>query len=245
MRERIGIVVQVRMARSRLPGKALLPIEEKPLLRRLCDRVMLSRRADTLLVATSDQPADEAIEDACHSWGLPVFRGSETDLITRLLGAAQAHNLTALVRATGDDPLTDPNGIDELISTYLETEAELMHNEHRRGYPFGTRAEVISVDALQQCSHLVTVPGEREDFIGWMRASTAYFHYLAVSAPLHLIRPDYFLTVGYREDVELLSRVYRRFGLGDDIPLASIIRYLHQHPEVVRINQHLHTEFPD
>ena len=245
MRERVGIVVQSRMGSSRLPGKALLPIEGKPLLRRLCDRVALSQRADALVVATSDQPADQAIEDACRSWGLPIFRGPEVDLVTRLLGAARAHNLTALVRVTGDNPLADPDGIDELISAYLESGADLVHNKHRGGYPYGTGAEVIATDALRRCSHLVAEPGVREEFIGWMKADPSHFHCLSVSAPPHLIRPDYFLTVDYSEDVELLSCIYRTLGLDDDIPLVRIIRYLDEHPEVARINQHLHTGFPD
>src|SRR2546429_6612970 len=114
--ERFGIVVQARLNSSRLPRKALHPIRGKSLLYRLCDRMTQSREAQTLLVATSDQPQDKEIQDACRARGIPVFRGSERDLTSRLLGAAQAHNLTAFVRVTGDNPLTDPEGIDELIS---------------------------------------------------------------------------------------------------------------------------------
>lgn len=245
MADKVGIVVQARFGSTRLPGKALLPIDGKPLLQRLCDRVRDIPQAQLLLVATSDQPADEVIAQACHGWGVPVVRGPETDLVARLLGACQSYDLTALVRVTGDNPLTDPDGIAELISCYLNSGADLVHNKHRRGYPYGTGAEVIAASALQRCSQLISDPVDREDFITWMRSKPSCFRCLSVSAPAPLVRPDYFLTVDYPQDLELFCVIYCRFGLDDRVSLRDVVQFLDQHPEVAGMNQHLHTGFPD
>ncbi len=245
MPERIGIVVQARMESERLPGKALLQIEGVPLLRRLCNRVAMSRLAHALIVATSDEPEDWEIGNACRGWDLPVHHGPKMDLVARLLGAAEAHGLTALVRVTADNPLTDPEGVDALVSAYRAGQSDLVHNKHRRGYPYGTGAEIVSVDALRRCAHLIADPGSREEFIGWMKTQTGVFRCVAINAPSNLIRPEYFLTVDYSEDVELFGSVYRHFKSDDGVPLERVLLYLDEHPDVARINQHLHAGFPD
>jgi len=243
--ERVGIVVQARMGSSRLPGKALSPIEGKPLLRRLCDRVVLSRRANTLVVATSDQPADQLIEDACRSWGIPVFRGPEQDLTMRLLGAAQAYGLTVLVRVTGDNPLTDPEGIDELISAFWDHKPDLAHNSHRNGYPYGTGAELVRVSVLERCDRELTSVHKRENVMSFVRQHVDRFSCLKVNAPVHLLRPQYFLTVDYPEDVLLLSQIYAHFNGRNDIRLAEIIEFLDTEPTLARLNAHLHQGFSE
>ena len=243
--ERIGIVVQTRLNSSRLPGKALRPICGKSLLYRLCDRMTRSREAQTLLVATSDQPQDEQIEDACRARGIPVFRGPERDLTSRLLGAAQAHNLTAFVRVTGDNPLTDPEGIDELISTFRGHGADYAHNAHRNGYPYGTGADVVCLSALERCNRELQGEDERENFIVFMRQHPDMFPCVRVSAPAHLFRPEYFLTVDYQEDIELMSRIYAEFDGRDDVKLTDVVTFLDTNPKVAALNRHRHSQFPE
>lgn len=230
------------MRSLRLPGKVLQPVGGVPLLRRLYVRLGASRRADAVIVATSVEPDDTAIERDCRRWEIPVYRGAMTDLIERLSGAAGEYGLTAIVRATADNPLTDPEGIDALIDTYLATRADLVHNKHRRGYPYGTGAEIVSTDALRRCDALATQPEDREDFIGWMARQRDGFRCLTVDAPETLIRP-YFLTVDYPEDLRLFTHIYGQMA-SDDAPLAAVVKYLDEHPEIANINRHLHTTFP-
>ena len=243
--ERFGIVVQARLNSSRLPRKALHPIRGKSLLYRLCDRMTQSREAQTLLVATSDQPQDKEIQEVCRARGIPVFRGPERDLTSRLLGAAQAHNLTAFVRVTGDNPLTDPEGIDELISTFRADGADYVHNAHRSGYPYGTGAEVVRTSALARCDRELQDEDERENFIIFMRQHPDTFPCVRLSAPAHLLRPEYFLTVDYQEDVQLMSRIYAEFDGRDDVKLTNIIDFLDANPKVAALNRYRHSQFPE
>jgi spore coat polysaccharide biosynthesis protein SpsF len=244
-RERVGIVVQARMGSSRLPGKALLPIEGKPLLRRLCDRVSHSRRAVALVVATSDQPSDDSIEAACRAWGVAVFRGPERDLVTRLVGAARRYALTLLVRVTGDNPLTDPGGIDELVETLSDRHVEWVHNGHRRGYPYGTGADLFRVAALERCDRAMSNGHDRENFVLFLRQNPKQFPCLKLEAPAHFVRSQYFLSVDYSEDLILVSRIYARFNGRDDMTLQEITEYLDSQPELARLNSHLHQPFSD
>ncbi len=248
---KIGIIVQVRLGSSRLPQKALLDVEGKPLLQRLCNRLRLSRRADDLIVATSNQPSDQPIEDACRAWGVPVCRGPEKDLTTRLLETARARGLTAVVRVTGDNPLTDPGGVDELIAAFLdsaessENGAAIVHNAHRNGYPYGTGAEIASRSLLDICDRELHSPDEREYFMSFARQQGGRFACIKLAAPARLLRPQYFLTVDYREDLALHKEIYRCFGGRDDMKLAEIIAFLDANPSLAKLNSHLHQQFAE
>lgn len=250
-REKIGIVVQARMRSTRLPGKALMEIAGKPLLQRLCQRMKLCRRADDLVVATSERRDDDRIADACLSWGVPVVRGPEQDVTTRFLKAARSCELTAVVRVTADNPLTDPQGIDDLISAYLqsksrgEDQASLVHNAHRRGYPYGTGAEMAAYSVLDECDRELKTPAERENFMLFARQHSSRFHCIKRDAPPQRFRPQYFLTVDYSEDLRLQNRIYRHFDGNDEIELERIISYLDGNPQLTEMNAHLHQQFTE
>ena len=245
--ERIGIVVQVRLGSSRLPRKALIDVEGKPLLQHLCERMRLCRRADDFIVATSDQQQDEEIEDACRAWKVPVWRGPEKDLTSRLLGVARTHDIDAMVRVTGDNPLTDPEGIDEMICAFRENrgEATIAHNVHRNGYPYGTGAEIASRALLEICDRELESPDEREGFMTFARQHAERFKCIKLDGPSHLLRPDYFLTVDFPEDVALQKKIFAHFGGRCDMKLGEIIAFLDADPRLPRLNSHLHRQFSE
>jgi spore coat polysaccharide biosynthesis protein SpsF (cytidylyltransferase family) len=228
------------MGSTRLPGKALLRLEGEPLLLRLCKHVALSRVPDTLAVATSDQPRDRAIVAACESWGIPVFCGPEYDLTARLLGAAREYRLDAVVRVTGDNPLTDPDGIDALIRAFRKHDVDMVHNVHHLGYPYGTGAELMKVAVLEWCDRTLSGTHEREYVFHYVRRSAERFSCIKLNAPPELHRPGLFLTVDYSEDVWLARRIYQHFGGRNDMRLREIVQFLDANPEIGRVNSHLH-----
>lgn len=228
------------MGSTRLTGKVLRPIQGKALLRRLCDRVRLSRRADTVVVAASVNPADQKIEEACRSWGIAVFRGPEKDLTTRLLGAARTFELTALVRVTADNPLTDPAGIDRLIEIFEQEKPGLVYNGQESGYPHGTAAELMAVAVLENYDRELISPDDRELVFSIARSQSERYRCIEVDAPPEVFRPQYCLSVDYPEDLELMNVIYGHFGGRDDVRLSEIIQFLDANPSVAGLNTHLH-----
>ena len=239
------------MGSQRLPGKALAEIEGKPLLQRLCSRMRRCRLADAVIVATSGEREDGAIAEACAEWGFPVFRGPAKDLTTRLLGATRANELDAIVRVTADNPLTDPAGIDELIDTFLTNQPTrgndpaIVHNMHQRGYPYGTGAECMGRQLLELCDEHLRNAEERENFAQFARQNSKQFECTRIDAPPHLLRPQYFLTVDYPEDLALQREIHAHFCGRDDMGMAEIVEYLDANPALTKLNSHLHSQFAE
>lgn len=250
-RGRVGILVQARMGSKRLPGKALAGIAGEPLLKRLCQRMRLCRLADEVIVATSNESEDDAIFDACGSWGFKSFRGPAQDLTTRLLGAAKAYGLKVFVRVTADNPLTDPVGIDNLIGAFYETEAArqgrpiILHNMHRKGYPYGTGAEVANSTLLDFCDRNLHSLLEREHFAQFAKQPWSNIECMRLDAPLECLRPQYFLTVDYPQDLQLQNRIHNELCGCGDFSLQNVIGILDGSPELAKMNSHLHQQFPE
>ena len=237
------------MASKRLVGKALIELHGKPLLQRVCNRVRGSQLADEVMVATSERPEDDPIAESCQEWGITVFRGQEKDLTTRLLGAVHAKNLDGFVRVTGDNPLTDPDGIDEMIDRFLHAcnaadDGLVIHNMHRKGYPYGTGAEVISRSLLEWCNWELHSPDDRENFAQRAKRDPR-FACVKLDAPGHLLRPQYFLTVDYNEDLYLQREIFGHFSDDNHMSLAQVIEFLDANPKLATMNSHLHRQFPD
>ena len=95
-------IIQARMGSTRLPGKVLRDVAGETMLARVVRRIQLARTLDTVVVATTVAPSDNAIVAECERLGVAVFRGSEQDVLDRYRQAACAHHADVTVRITSD-----------------------------------------------------------------------------------------------------------------------------------------------
>ena len=114
------IVIPARYASVRLPGKALLPIAGKPLIRWVYERARASTLADDVLIATDD----ERIRQACEAFNASVVMtspdcASGTDRVRQALIGREAD---IVINLQGDEPQVEPAIIDGLIRVMEEEE---------------------------------------------------------------------------------------------------------------------------
>src|SRR5471030_1273382 len=64
---RVVAVIQARMGSTRLPGKVLKPIAGQPLLWHIVHRLKKCHLLEDIAVATTVNPADEAIVEWCNA----------------------------------------------------------------------------------------------------------------------------------------------------------------------------------
>jgi len=232
-------VVNVRMESTRLPGKALRDVCGKPLLERLLDRLRLARSVDRIVVATSVRPANDAIESFCQARRIECFRGSEDDVLSRLLGALNAARATTGVVVFGDGPLVDPAIIDNVVGEYRRATPpyHFVGNDLKTTYPPGMEVEVFSVAALADADRKCSDPAVREHGTLYLRLNPGTYRLLNVEAPAQLRRPDLELEVDTAADLQVLEWVITRFGTRTDFSLADIIRLLDAQPQLTAINR--------
>lgn len=111
-----AIFVQARMSSSRLPGKVLLDLGGKPVLRWVVDRCRQARFATSVVVLTSAQRDDDAIASYCEAEGIDFLRGPLEDVLERFYLASEFYNVKNFVRVTADCPFIEPTIIDTVIA---------------------------------------------------------------------------------------------------------------------------------
>lgn len=156
-------ISQARMGSTRLPGKIMLPALGRPLLHWHLTRLSRARLVDRLVVATTVEAQDDPIVDFCDEAGVAVFRGSESDVLSRYAGAAASFGAATIVRVTSDCPLIDPALIDQAIAAYgaARPAADYLSIDVS-DLPRGLDAEVFSRAALVAADREAREPAERE-----------------------------------------------------------------------------------
>lgn len=163
-------VVQARCGSSRLPGKALLSLNGRPMLDHVLERVKATDGIGYVVLATSTAVKDAALMAIAEKRGIPVWRGPEKDVLTRVADAAEWADADVVVRVTADCPFWAPEIGDEVISAFFDARTDYLSNDtSRSGYPDGTDVEVFTRQALQLAVAGATKAEDREHVTPWIR----------------------------------------------------------------------------
>lgn len=209
---RPGIILQARIASTRLPHKALMPIGGRTLLEQ-CLRRLLEGRAARVVLATTDRAEDDALEAIASRLGVATYRGAADDVLGRFAACATEFNLDPIVRATGDNPAVDIDASARLLAALRLTDAGYVREE---GLPYGAGVEAFRGIALERAADLASDPQDREHVTTFIRQRPHLFGVLHLRAPRSLVRPDLRLTVDTGADLEYVRELYFRAGL--DLP---------------------------
>ncbi len=235
-----AIIVQARMTSSRLPGKVLRSVLGKPLLEYQIERLRRVKGAQALVVATTTNATDDVICEFCTRLDLPVFRGSEEDVLGRYYQAAVITNADHIVRVTSDCPLIDPDVIDKVIALYNAGERfDYVSNTIERSYPRGLDVEVFSMKALGEMHREAKRAHQREHVTPFIQDQQERYRVGQVHHELDLSSHRW--TVDTIEDFELIRLILEalypvtpRFGMQDVLDLCA------KHPTWITLNQHVH-----
>jgi spore coat polysaccharide biosynthesis protein SpsF len=234
---RVIATIEARMGSSRLPGKVLMPAAGRPLLALMVERVRRARYVDEVVVATTTADRDQAIVDLCRAEGITVFRGSEDDVLGRVVAAGREHGAEVCVLLTGDCPLHDPLVIDQHVTTFLAARphVDYVTNCEARSYPHGLDCQVLAWKTLAETAEITadTPPaasGRRpfREHVGWyVRRHPERYRRLDVIAPPGLSNPYFRITLDYQEDYDRIRDAYEalyprdpRFSTADLLDLG-------------------------
>ncbi|MFC2025903.1 cytidylyltransferase domain-containing protein [Chloroflexota bacterium] len=254
-------IIQARFTSSRLPGKVLMDIGGQSMLVRVVERVKQAKTIDNVVVATTTDTTDNAVEALCVRHGYPCYRGSNHDVLDRYLQTAKIYNAEVVIRITADCPIIDPHVIDKTVDAFLgkntgglelsksdividadhsppefpyDFAANRLPPPWGRTYPIGLDTEVCAFQGLELAWKEADLPHQREHVMPFFYDQPDRFRILHITHD-----PDYGSlrwTVDTGKDLELLRQIFASFPGRNNFTWLEVLELFEQHPEMAQIN---------
>lgn len=237
---KIVSTIEARMGSSRLLGKTLRKIMGKPMLELMIERVKKSNLINEIVIATSENPKDDAIEILAKRLNVGCFRGSEGDVLNRVFKAAKAYEADHIVELWGDCPLIDPEIIDKMIKYYLENDFNCVGTCLDKTFPWGISALIFPTKILEEVSQITQDPIDRENVSNYIYEHPDRYTVGHLPCPPELNHPEIRLTVDELDDFELVKTIFEHLTpINPDFRTIDIIKFLEPDYEIKNINMHV------
>jgi spore coat polysaccharide biosynthesis protein SpsF len=232
----VTAIIQARMGSTRFPGKSLRPIAGVPLLEHIIIRLKQVPEIDLILLAIPENESESPLIEFAHQLHVPVFQGSEEDVLGRFVKAGESVQTEHVVRVCGDNPLIDIPLLSSLIQAHLTDNAD--YTLPQDPVPLGSACEVVRLETLKKVNELAKSSMYREHVTTWFHEYPSSFSIKRVEAPNYLRDHLYRLTVDTDQDFQLMDEVFNNLVHSSDLPLSleTVIEYLIAHPETAALN---------
>ena len=238
MKKKVAAIIEARMTSTRLPGKVLMESCGKPLLQHMIERLKRSNRLDDVIVATTVNATDDGIVELCKEIGCNYFRGSEADVLLRVLDAARAFSVDVIVETTGDCPFIDWRHVNQLMNIYDTGEYDFVSNATVRSFPDGFDIRIFSQRALEEVNNISDDPLDHEHVAIYFPAHPDEYKCFNLMADGDECRPDLEVTLDEIGDYKLINAVFEAlYPLNSDFACMDIIDYLNNNPELLKYTQ--------
>lgn len=235
---RIVATIEARMTSSRLPGKVLMKAAGKPMLECLVNRLKAVQSLSEIVLATTINEADDQLEEFAKRMNIGCYRGSESDVMQRVICAAESAEADIVVEITGDCPIIDPQLVEQVIRIFIANQADYVSNSHIRSYPDGMDTQVFKLSTLKHSAAMTEDQLDHEHVTLHIRNHPKHFSKLHLVSPPESHWPGLGLTLDESRDYELLKKIIEYFEPTN--PLFScrdVIGLLRERPEWVAINR--------
>lgn len=237
---KIVAIVQARMGSTRLPGKVMRTILDKPVILWDIDRISSSMSIDEIVIAIPYGDENDIIESTIKQYNrkIVIIRGSENDVLDRYYKAAVQTKADGVIRITSDCPLIDPTVIDMVVNEFLNTDCDYCSNTLKLTYPRGMDTEIFTFKALERTWNEAKKDYEREHVTPYIREHPNIFKLHNVSNEEDLSRLR--LTLDTKEDFELITHIYHQLYPTKKMFLLKDIQGLFdRRPDLIKINEHI------
>lgn len=235
---KIVATIEARMTSSRLPGKVMLSAGGKPMLEHLVDRLKAVPSLQEIVIATTVNDADQPLADFAAQAGIVCFRGSEHDVMRRVIGAAESVDADVVVEITGDCPIIDPQIVEQIIRIFIANKADYVSNAHVRSYPDGMDVQVFALETLKRSAAMTQSKLDREHVTLHIRNHPELFSHLHVLAPPEIHWPELGLTLDEPKDYELIKQVIENLQADKrQFSCLDAVRLMRSRPDLLGINQ--------
>ena len=237
----IGIIVQARTGSTRLPEKVIQPFYgELTILDLLLEKA--KKLELPLVLATTVNPLDERLCKLAYQHKVPVFRGSENDVLDRFIQAAHQFRFSKIIRVCADNPFLDLAGLQILSDAFEQSDADYLGFQLEGNKPsilthFGFWAEAVRLDALEKAVRLTSEKLYHEHVTNFIYGNPTLFKVQFMAAdPIVYSRTDIRMTLDTAEDFDIQQKIFATIiKENPNFGIREIVGWLDQHPDLLEM----------
>jgi spore coat polysaccharide biosynthesis protein SpsF len=228
-------IVQARMGSSRLPNKMILPFFKKLSILEIILKKLKSNFPDIkIILATPISNENDSLVKIAKKSGCAVYRGSEENVLERLIEAATYNNYNNIIRVCADNPFLDIKEMKRLIEFTGENFAYDYISFKVNDQPsiishFGFWSEYVKLDALKSIASKTSDIIYQEHVTNYIYGNPNNFkiYLLEVNAVVNGI--NYIrMTLDTLDDFKMLSDIYSKLNskYGVSFGVDEIIEFM-------------------
>lgn len=237
-----GIVIQARSGSTRMPAKILLPFcGGRRIIDIVIDNIKRECPGKRIVLATTENPQDAIFEEIAAAHGIDCFRGSEDNVLSRFIGAADRFGLDRIIRVCSDNPFLDAASFRTLFDAQSESGADYVCFAFPDGRPtikshLGLFAELATTEALKKAASLTDEKLYLEHVTIFLYTHPEIFSICRINLPDFLQgRLDLRLTLDTPSDFNLLKELFEKIQTAPDASLSKLVELVDENPEYGKI----------
>ena len=240
----IDIFILARLDSKRLPKKQLKKIGKEYLLKILVDRLKKSKRIRNIVVCTTSRKIDDSLVNFLKKKKILFFRGSEKDVLDRMLKAAKQFETDVIIDVEGDKIYTDPKLVDLVANEFSDKKTQFVIGSRDKRtfdptdhfihgiFPTGFQTKILEkLCEIKKTKNTET--GYKEMFFSEKICRKKYLSLPKKNKIPEKIR----LTLDYPEDYELAKKIFS--NLGKEFHYKDIIQLYSKNPEIFDITKEI------
>jgi spore coat polysaccharide biosynthesis protein SpsF len=235
----IDIFILARSTSHRLPKKHLQKINGKTVIENLVNRMKKSKKVRKIVVCTTDLPSDDKFVKFLKEKNIEYFRGSDKDILKRLLDAATFHKTDIIIDVSGDKIYTDPEYVDKVSEILQNEEIDFVHGNNSE-FEFNPSSLFIhgvipggfKTTALKKICNLKKTVNTEDGYTEFFTLNDTIQKKYIIPDIDFRFTDKIKLDLDYHEDLILAEKIFK--NLGNDFHTKDILELLSSKPELVK-----------
>ena len=217
------------MSSTRLPGKVLQSLEEKPMIDYQLQRISKCKFVQKIVVATSEEMSDDLLVEHLTRSRVEVVRGPLDDVFSRFIKVLDIYRPEYFIRITADCPLVMPDIIDSMVEEFEKSQPDYLSNALEPSFPDGLDVEIVKSSALRRLNSMKLSPTEREHVTLGIYSRPGIFEASNFRNETDLSIERW--TVDYPQDLDFIRGIVRFENTQSDLlTVSQVLKYLDKHP---------------
>ena len=237
MSHNTAIIIQARLGSTRLPKKIMLPFQETTILQYIINKLTVLNLP--IIVATTTSEKDQPLVDYLKEKNIKYAVGSEQDVLSRYIQAAEQYNVDNIIRVTSDNPFININYIEKLLTLFNKNiNADYwslsINNTPTVLTHYGIFAELVSLKALKDLHTNSTEPSHKEHVTYGVYTNPSLYNIVLqdITEEMHPYA-NIRLTVDTPEDYEIVKDLEQHFHNFDTISFNQLGDYINSNPAIL------------